>query len=102
MSYRLKDLESSEMAVFKEIVNLFIKKEIIGTPFVNQNIFENHVCLSAVNNVEDQKYYVDIFHTRIIEHNLRVASSYYKRIRCQRLIELLNLPSMDILEKHLG
>ena len=90
------------MTIFKEIVKLFVKKEVIGTPFVNQNVLENHASLSSINGETDRKYYIDLFHTRVIEYNLRVVAFYYKRIRCTRLLELLNLPNLDVLEQHLG
>ena len=46
-------------------------------------------------------YYLNILNTRIIQHNLRIVALYYKRITCQRLSQLLNLPIQE-LEEHLS
>ena len=40
-------------------------------------------------------------HNRVVEHNIRVISTYYTQIRTSRIAELLNL-SVDALEVHLA
>lgn len=102
MLHRLKLLKDLELTPsFAEILNLFIVKEIIGTPFVHQAVFEAHPCLGAVGGTDAVAHYLGIFRTRIIEHNLRVVASYYKRINTARLSELLKLNTEE-LETHLG
>lgn len=95
----LKDLDS--VPVFKDILTLFSRKEIIGTPFLNQEVFESHPSLDAFGGAASKAFYINAFHTRVIEHNLRVCAAYYKRISTKRLSELLSL-SLDDLERHLG
>ena len=45
----LKDMES--IPQYLNLINLFIKKEIIGTPFIGQSLFEQHVSLTGTTTI---------------------------------------------------
>ena len=48
MLHRLKLLKDMELIPqYLNLINLFIKKEIIGTPFIGQSLFEQHVSLTG-------------------------------------------------------
>ena len=48
MLHRLKLLKDMELIPqYLNIINLFIKKEIIGIPFIGQALFEQHVSLTG-------------------------------------------------------
>ncbi|KAH8916159.1 hypothetical protein BT69DRAFT_1355926 [Atractiella rhizophila] len=59
------------------------------------------VGLAEVDTDELKKGRWEDLHLRVIEHNIRVISTYYGRIRLPRLAQLLSLPPTDT-EKHLS
>lgn len=65
-----------------------MKKEIINYPMPHQQQME-----SLPEFVKDDltAHWHETFHRRIIQHNIRVVSLYYKRIRGSRLAQLLQL-----------
>lgn len=65
-----------------------LKKEIINYPLPQQAELEN---MPAFLEGDLGKHWHDIFHRRIIQHNIRVVSTYYKRIHGKRLAQLLQL-----------
>ena len=75
---------------------MFLKKEMIHYPMPQQAYLE---ALPAFTEGEDKgstdetliKHWHDMFHVRIIQHNIRTASIYYKQIHLTRLAELLQL-----------
>lgn len=69
-------------------LKLFLKKEIINYPTPHQAELESLPCF-----LQDdlQKHWHEIFHKRIIQHNIRIVSLYYKRIQGSRLAQLLQL-----------
>ncbi len=96
-----KDLGVNKL--YTHALHLFTTDEIIVTPFQGQQEFEQSECLFLYDNSETQfsKHFVDQFRKCVIEHNLRVVSKYYKRIRLSRLAELTNLLP-EQLERHLS
>eukprot|EP01039_Chlorochromonas_danica_P005272 gene5273-5807_t len=109
MLHRLKALLTTDFrelaldAAFSHSIKLFTTNEIIDSPFPGQQVIESHgsVHKFSATNPEIAKHFVETFHVRLIEHNLRVIALYYKRIRLGRLQELLRL-SADELEGHLS
>jgi len=93
-----------------ETIQSFLKKEIIHYPLPHQTALES---LPAFNMEDDNtippspfesslaSHWHTTFHTRIIQHNLRISSVYYRRIHLSRLAQLLSL-SRDDLEKHIS
>lgn len=75
-----------KMEACRETLGLLLKKEIISYPTRHQSYFES----LPIFNV-DKEHWTQIFQTRIIQHNIRIAALYYRRIRGKRLAKLLNL-----------
>lgn len=47
------------------------------------------------------QHWREVFHRRVIQHNIRIVSQYYKRIHGTRLAQLLQLPT-DRLEMEIA
>jgi 26S proteasome regulatory subunit N5 len=72
-----------------------LKKEIINYPMANQAELEAlPACLEG--GEELAKHWHEVFHSRIIQHNVRVVSIYYKRIHGTRLAQLLQLEPVKL------
>jgi 26S proteasome regulatory subunit N5 len=67
---------------------LLLKKEIITYPLANQQELESW---PAFNEGDLTQHWRETFHRRIIQHNVRVASIYYRQIHGSRLAQLLGL-----------
>lgn len=67
---------------------MLLKKEIINYPLANQQELESW---PAFKEGDLASHWHEAFHTRIIQHNVRVASLYYRRIHGSRLAQLLGL-----------
>jgi 26S proteasome regulatory subunit N5 len=65
-----------------------LKKEIISYPTPHQAELEN---LPAFLEGDLKQHWHDVFFRRIVQHNIRVVSLYYKRIHGTRLAQLLQL-----------
>lgn len=102
MMHRLKLLKNVEqLPVYMNGLTLFTTHEIIPYPFDGLQDYESHASLHAYDGVDAMVYYKKLMQTRIIEHNLRVVSKYYRRIHNNRLSAMLNL-NQDLLEEHLS
>eukprot|EP00529_Nitzschia_sp_RCC80_P023752 CAMPEP_0113510040 /NCGR_PEP_ID=MMETSP0014_2-20120614/37909_1 /TAXON_ID=2857 /ORGANISM="Nitzschia sp." /LENGTH=461 /DNA_ID=CAMNT_0000405935 /DNA_START=63 /DNA_END=1448 /DNA_ORIENTATION=- /assembly_acc=CAM_ASM_000159 len=85
-----EDGNLEKLPSFQNTVKLLLKKEIINYPLVNQAELEAlPACLEGGEDLA--KYWRESFHRRIIQHNVRIASLYYKRIHGSRLAQLLKL-----------
>jgi len=73
---------------YRETIKLFLTKEIIKYPTPHHATFES---LSSVQQPPTSPTWPKVFHTRIIQHNIRVAALYYDRIHGKRLAQLLDL-----------
>lgn len=74
-------------------VQLLLKKEIINYPLPHQAELESWPAFSVAGLKEHWK---EVFHRRIIQHNIRVVSLYYKRIHGGRLAQLLGLSAARV------
>ena len=79
-------------------IQLLLKKEIINYPMPHQQELES---LPAFQEAGLAQHWHEVFHRRIIQHNIRTASLYYKRIHGARLAQLLQLPA-DRLEMEIA
>ena len=84
----------------------FVNREIIPSPFANQEILEAHPSLTYPNpnspTAQDTQIQLrKLLQDRVVQHNLRVVAGYYKRIRSERLSQLLGLSAAE-LERHLA
>merc|ERR1712161_93434 len=85
-----KDSNLEKLPLFQSTIKILLKKEIISYPLTNQAELES---LSAIlEGGEDlTQFWHESFHRRIIQHNVRVVSLYYKRILGSRMAQLLGL-----------
>jgi len=89
--------ETEALPEFGELLKLFTSDEIVQWPSLKQR-FEiplDQIITSSreldMNDDEDRLDWRSALHERVVEHNLRVISKYFSRIRISRLAELLNL-----------
>lgn len=87
-----------ELNDFKNIVKLFTTKEIIAYPLPQHDIIQSH---PIMNNPQCGEIWKKDFHTRVIEHNIRIISEYYEKIRTCHLSDMLGL-STDDAEHHIS
>ncbi len=81
-------------------IQLLLKKEIINYPLPNQVELESWPAFLE-GGADLTAFWHETFHRRIIQHNIRVVSLYYKRIHGVRLAQLLGLDA-NRLEKELS
>jgi len=95
-----EDGNLEKLPSYQTTIQLLLKKEIIAYPLAQQQELES---LSAfLEGGEDlAKFWHDAFHRRIIQHNVRIAAIYYKRIHGARLAQLLGL-DRDRLEREIS
>jgi 26S proteasome regulatory subunit N5 len=114
MLHRVKDiLKSDESGVdqvlsdtYLNVLTMFTTKEIIPFPFPGQAELQEHPSLKRhIKGVSDEPdgpaFWLKTLHSRVIQHNLRVVSTYYRRIHTNRLADMLGL-TPDDLEAHLS
>ena len=82
------------------IINLLLSKEIASFPVPNQSEIETWKAWTDGGN-DLALHWKSTFRTRIIQHNIRVAATYYKRIHGTRLAQLLGL-TPDEVEKEVA
>ena len=85
------DEKVEELALYKEILKLFITDEIIGDPLPNQDLF-----LAGAHERVMINEWIETLHTRIVQHNIRALAKHYKRIRLSRASTLLSLPVAEV------
>jgi len=104
MMHRLKLItENSNIPEYYNALTLFTTKEVIAFPFPGQSVLEAHPSIGRgpTGGEEVRHHFIRSFQSRIIEHNIRVVSEYYTRIRATRLCELLNI-GQDSMEMYLS
>lgn len=82
------DSNLEKLPACKMTIQLFLKKEIIHYPLPHQAELE---ALSSFQEAGLGPHWHDVFHRRVIQHNVRIVSIYYKRIHGRRLAQLLQL-----------
>jgi len=95
-----EDANLEKLPSFFSTIKLFLKKEIISYPMANQAELEGIQAMSE-GGPDLARFWHESFHRRIIQHNIRVASLYYRRIHGARLAQLLGLDP-ERLEKELS
>eukprot|EP00557_Chaetoceros_sp_GSL56_P013635 CAMPEP_0176478302 /NCGR_PEP_ID=MMETSP0200_2-20121128/1113_1 /TAXON_ID=947934 /ORGANISM="Chaetoceros sp., Strain GSL56" /LENGTH=459 /DNA_ID=CAMNT_0017874229 /DNA_START=84 /DNA_END=1463 /DNA_ORIENTATION=+ len=94
------DSNIDKLKTCKETIKLFLTKEIIAYPIPHQDELEG-LNAFAMGGQASTQHWKDIFRKRVIQHNIRVASIYYQRIRGTRLAQLLGLSGKE-LEKEIS
>lgn len=95
-----EDANLEKLTSFFSTIKVFLKKEIITYPMANQTEMEGIPALAA-GGQDLAQFWNESFHRRIIQHNVRVASLYYRRIHGARLAQLLGLDA-ERLEKEIA
>lgn len=109
------DVKLEKLPECKEIVRSFLKEEIIHYPTPHQMELESIPAIQYSDDYDDnddttttttttsslKQYWHTTFHTRIIQHNLRIIALYYRQIHISRLSTLLSL-TVDSTEQHVS
>lgn len=97
--YTDKNLES--IPKLREVVKTFLKVEIMFWKIIRVTYNEAFSELPILSQSQEglEKFW-NILHKRVVEHNIRVISSYYSMITLKRLAELLDLEESEA-EEHL-
>lgn len=102
MEHLAKNKKLEEIPVYKEILRLFMSKELISFDAFDSEfgciLTENPIFVE--NTLHGKKCTTEL-KDRLIEHNIRIISNYYSRIYLKRMTELLVLPS-DKCEEYLS
>eukprot|EP00002_Diphylleia_rotans_P014688 TRINITY_DN285_c0_g1_i1.p1 TRINITY_DN285_c0_g1~~TRINITY_DN285_c0_g1_i1.p1 ORF type:complete len:438 (-),score=117.94 TRINITY_DN285_c0_g1_i1:154-1467(-) len=89
-----------DMPIYRELLKAFITQELLRWPAFQAKFGpELQASFESFKDAKSQ-HWTDL-HRRVIEHNIRVISTYYSRISCKRLNDLLGLSSMES-EKYLS
>lgn len=92
------DANLDKLPACKMAVDLFLKKEIINYPMPPQAELEG-LPVFAMDGLAE--HWHGFFHRRIIQHNVRIVSLYYRQIHGARLAQLLQLEPKQ-LEKEIA
>lgn len=89
------DSHINKIDTCRDMINLFSRKEIVRNAIKYYESFET---LDAVlkGGKELSEHWKNIFNIRIIEHNIRVAALYYRRIHGNKLAKLLGVKYRDL------
>ncbi|XP_037949394.1 26S proteasome non-ATPase regulatory subunit 12 [Teleopsis dalmanni] len=102
MNHLSQNKKLEDIPVYKEILRLFMSKELINFDTFNADfgkvLAENEM---FQDNTKHGRKCVTELKDRLMEHNIRIIASYYSRIHLKRMSELLNLPS-DRVEDYLS
>lgn len=98
MLHRLVRQEEDQLAqlpVYKEILKTYTTREIIRYPLPQLPDIESHPALTLYGH-ELAQHWLQQLRTRVIQHNIRVLSAYYKKIRLTRAADLLSLDVSEL------
>jgi len=84
------DPNLEKLPSYQSTIQMLLKKEIINYPMPQQGELEGLSTFVEGGEALAQHWH-ETFHRRIIQHNIRVVSGYYKRIHGARLAQLLQL-----------
>ncbi len=99
LMHRIKaDHNLERLAPSHATITLLLRNEIISYPLQHQAELESLVVFQKNDLAE---FWKETFQRRIVQHNIRVISKYYKRIHGRRLAQLLGL-TQDQLEREVS
>ncbi|XP_064554570.1 26S proteasome non-ATPase regulatory subunit 12 [Drosophila montana] len=94
MAHLSKNKKLEDVPAYKEILRLFMSKELINFDTFNADfgmvLAENDM---FKDNTKHGKKCITELKDRLIEHNIRIIAMYYSRLHLTRMSELLNLPT---------
>ena len=94
------DPNLEKLEACQKTLQQLLKKEIIAYPLPHQEEMEG-INAFALGGEDLALIWKETFRTRIIQHNIRVASGYYQKIRGTRLAQLIGLDGKE-LEKEIS
>ncbi|KAJ8602263.1 hypothetical protein CTAYLR_003651 [Chrysophaeum taylorii] len=104
MTHRVLASEKQKLAEcppgISKALELFVRREIIAYPLSDQDAIENHAALGTAGP-QVRAAWKELLHTRVVQHNIRIVSTYYRQIRVPRLAQLLGLTEDDA-ERHVS
>ncbi|KAI2511500.1 COP9 signalosome complex subunit 7 [Fragilaria crotonensis] len=92
------DHNLERLAASHATIALLLQNEIISYPLQHQAELES---LAVFQKNDLAEFWKETFQRRIVQHNIRVISKYYKRIHGRRLAQLLGL-TRDQLEREVS
>lgn len=102
MMHLSKNKMLDEISIYRDILKLFMFKELINFETFNQQygkqLLENEILDQKTEH--GQKCWKEL-KNRTIEHNIKILSNYYTNIYLKRMSELLDLPIV-LCEEHLA
>ncbi|EDW83905.1 uncharacterized protein Dwil_GK13432 [Drosophila willistoni] len=94
MAHLSKNKKLEDVPAYKEILRLFMSKELINFDTFNADfgmvLAENEMFKDSTKH---GKKCISELKDRLIEHNIRIIAMYYSRLHLARMSELLNLPA---------
>eukprot|EP00933_Yihiella_yeosuensis_P062876 TRINITY_DN65899_c0_g1_i1.p1 TRINITY_DN65899_c0_g1~~TRINITY_DN65899_c0_g1_i1.p1 ORF type:complete len:459 (-),score=140.14 TRINITY_DN65899_c0_g1_i1:141-1517(-) len=93
MLKRLDTLESKKLdkvPVFKQLVKIFLKKEIASWPLADEAAVKAHPVFQESPHEGGADRWT-MLKKRVVQHNIKVVSEYYDQIHTKRLCELIGL-----------
>mmetsp|Transcript_49037 Transcript_49037/g.110262 ORF Transcript_49037/g.110262 Transcript_49037/m.110262 type:complete len:459 (-) Transcript_49037:195-1571(-) len=93
MLNRLDLLEAKKLdkvPVFKQVIKIFLRKEIAAWPLANEAEIKSHPVFQDSPH-EGAAARWDMLKKRVVQHNIKVISEYYEQIHTKRLCELIGL-----------
>jgi len=98
MLHRLDTMEAKKLdkvPVFKQLIKLFLRKEIASWPLANEAEIKAHPVFQEVKGHEGEAKRWTMLKKRVVQHNIKVISDYYDEIQTVRLCELLQLSDKE-------
>merc|ERR1712217_211474 len=89
-----------KVPVFKDLIKIFLRKEIAACPLKNEADFKAHLTFQE-KPYEGGAERWDVLKKRVVQHNIKVVSESYDQINTKRLCELLGLSDKET-EKELS
>jgi len=83
-----------KLPVFKQVIKIFLKKEIAAWPFADEVAIKAHTAFQEKPH-EGAAARWDMFKKRVVQHNIKIISEYYNHIHVGRLCELLGLSDKE-------
>eukprot|EP01114_Cavostelium_apophysatum_P018743 TRINITY_DN586_c0_g1_i7.p1 TRINITY_DN586_c0_g1~~TRINITY_DN586_c0_g1_i7.p1 ORF type:complete len:448 (-),score=150.40 TRINITY_DN586_c0_g1_i7:29-1372(-) len=90
------DPKLAQLPAFKQLVTLFLTKELMRWPaFEKTYKSELEVHSVFTEKVEGKNPLWEDLRKRVVEHNIRVIAGYYSRISYKRMSQLVDLPASE-------
>lgn len=91
-----QDSNLKKLELHQSLIKSFITKELMRWPIIKQ-IYSPELNKSSIfdSSTKDNVKHWEDLRSRVIEHNLRVVSTYYTRIAIPRLNQLLDLEEVE-------